>query len=98
MKALDTERRVIYLESLAKSGFHITRVVFVVTNQTIMNGHNRIGLFSDELSKLKSMLTVSTPPVTQALIGGKLLQHNFSLLAANQQEIKMYQNTTWNIF
>ena len=37
-------------------------------------------LLADELSKLKSMLTVNTSPITQAIVGGKLLENGGSLL------------------
>ncbi|WP_405062087.1 PLP-dependent aminotransferase family protein [Kribbella sp. NBC_01505] len=86
LKALDTERRVIYLGSFAKTGLPGARVGFVVADQTVNTG----GLFADELSKLKSMVTVNTSPIAQAVIGGKLLDCDFSLAAANQRERAIY--------
>ncbi|NJQ03737.1 aminotransferase-like domain-containing protein [Streptomyces zingiberis] len=48
-------------------------------------------LLADELAKLKSMLTVNTSPVAQALIGGKLLAHGCSLAEANRRETEIYR-------
>ncbi|TDD57610.1 PLP-dependent aminotransferase family protein [Kribbella antibiotica] len=86
LKALDTERRVVYLGSFAKTGLPGARVGYVVADQTVDTG----GLFADQLSKLKSMVTVNTSPIAQAVIGGKLLDCDFSLTAANQREREIY--------
>jgi (S)-3,5-dihydroxyphenylglycine transaminase len=48
-------------------------------------------LFADELAKIKSMLTVNTSPIAQALIAGKLLEHRFSLVDANTREREVYR-------
>ncbi|MEV4260913.1 PLP-dependent aminotransferase family protein [Kribbella sp. NPDC049584] len=85
LKSLDTSRRVIYLGSFAKTGLPGARVGFVVADQTVGTG-----LLADELSKLKSMLTVNTSPVAQAVVGGKLLANECSLVAANQRERAVY--------
>jgi (S)-3,5-dihydroxyphenylglycine transaminase len=47
-------------------------------------------LLADQLSKIKSMLTVNTSPITQAIVGGKLLENDCSLLAANERERAVY--------
>ncbi|MEV5964826.1 PLP-dependent aminotransferase family protein [Kribbella sp. NPDC051952] len=85
LKALDTERRVVYLGSFAKTGLPGARIGYVVADQTVEGG-----LFADELSKLKSMLTVNTSPVAQAVVGGKLLANDYSLIAANHREREVY--------
>ncbi|MGY4770476.1 aminotransferase-like domain-containing protein [Kribbella sp. CWNU-51] len=90
LKALDTERRVIYLGSFAKTGMPGARVGYVVADQTVEAPDGRVGLLADELSKLKSMLTVNTSPVAQAVIGGKLLANDCSLVAANRRERATY--------
>jgi len=86
LKALDTSRRVVYLGSFAKTGLPGARVGYVVADQTVSTG----GLFADELSKLKSMVTVNTSPIAQAVIGGKLLDCDFSLNTANERERRIY--------
>ena len=90
LKTLDTERRVVYLGSFAKTGLPGARVGYVVADQTVEAPDGSVGLLADELSKLKSMLTVNTAPVAQAVIGGKLLAHGCSLVAANRRERATY--------
>lgn len=86
LKALDRERNVIYLGSLAKTGFPGLRVGYVLADQRVLGR----GLLADELSKIKSMVTVNTSAVAQAVAGGKLLRHGCSLRAANQRETATY--------
>ncbi|MEU4933128.1 PLP-dependent aminotransferase family protein [Streptomyces yokosukanensis] len=90
LKALDTSRRVIYLGSLAKTCFPGARVGFAVADQRVAGADGGSTLFADELSKIKSMLTVNTSPLAQAIAGGKLLEHDCSLLKANTREIQLY--------
>ncbi|WP_327358872.1 aminotransferase-like domain-containing protein [Streptomyces sp. NBC_01304] len=90
LKALDTSRRVIYLGSLAKTCFPGARIGFVVANQRVARAEGDLTLFADELSKIKSMLTVNTSPVAQAVAGGKLLEHDCSLVKANVRETQLY--------
>jgi (S)-3,5-dihydroxyphenylglycine transaminase len=47
-------------------------------------------LLADELAKLKSMVTVNTSAVAQAVVGGKLLRHDLSMATANQRETTVY--------
>ncbi|MFI5711748.1 PLP-dependent aminotransferase family protein [Kribbella sp. NPDC051620] len=90
LKALDTERRVIYLGSFAKTALPGARVGYVVADQTVAAPDGTVGLLADELSKLKSMLTVNTSAVAQAVIGGKLLQNDCSLITATLREREIY--------
>jgi len=92
LKALDTTRRVVYLGSLAKTCFPGARVGFVVADQRVAAGNQRTELLADELSKIKSMLTVNTPPLAQAIAGGRLLEHGCCLVQANQREIAAYRH------
>ncbi|MFG2647885.1 PLP-dependent aminotransferase family protein [Streptomyces sp. NPDC048436] len=92
LKSLDRHRRVVYLGSFAKTGMPGARVGYVVADQRVAGRDGSAdGLFADELSKLKSMLTVNTSPIAQAVIGGKLLAHDCSLVAANRQETEVYR-------
>ncbi|MFG1815569.1 PLP-dependent aminotransferase family protein [Kribbella sp. NPDC049174] len=90
LKALDTDRRVVYLGSFAKTGLPGARVGYVVADQTVEAPDGSFGVLADELSKIKSMVTVNTSPVAQAVIGGKLLANDFSLVAANRREREIY--------
>ena len=90
LKSLDIERRVIYLGSFAKTALPGARVGYVVADQTVAAVDGSVGLLADELSKIKSMVTVNTSAVAQAVIGGKLLENDCSLVAANQRERATY--------
>jgi len=87
LKSLDRSGSVVYLGSFAKTGMPGARVGFAVADQRMADG----GLFADQLSKLKGMLTVNTSPIAQAVIAGKLLLNDFSLTKANAREIAIYQ-------
>src|SRR4051794_10811392 len=91
LKALDTDQRVIYLGSFAKSYFPGVRVGFLVADQHVVDASGRRTLLADELSTVKSMLTVNTSAVSQAVVGGMLVDSGFSLRAANQTKIAFYR-------
>lgn len=91
LKALDTDGRVIYLGSFAKSCFPGARVGFLVADQEVVDAEGRTTLLAEELSTIKSMLTVNTSPVAQAVIGGVLVESDCSLRAANQDKIRFYR-------
>nr|WP_291413230.1 PLP-dependent aminotransferase family protein [Actinophytocola sp.] len=90
LKALDEQRRVVYLGSFAKTVLPGARVGYVVADQTVTGADGTVRLFADELSKIKSMLTVNTPALAQAIVGGKLLEHGCSLAKANVREREVY--------
>jgi (S)-3,5-dihydroxyphenylglycine transaminase len=91
LKSLDTEQCVIYLGSFAKSVFPGARVGFLVADQAVVGagGHRR--LLADELSTIKSMITVNTSPIAQAVIGGVLVSCGYSLRAANRDKVAFYR-------
>ncbi|MCX4744979.1 PLP-dependent aminotransferase family protein [Kitasatospora sp. NBC_01287] len=91
LKALDRRRRVVHLGSYAKTGLPGARVGFVVADQLVTAADGTQSLLADELAKLKSMLTVNTAPIAQAVIAGKLLEHEGSLVRANAREIALYR-------
>jgi (S)-3,5-dihydroxyphenylglycine transaminase len=91
LKSLDTDQRVIYLGSFAKSVFPGARVGFLVADQTVVSADGHRSLLADELSTVKSMVTVNTSPIAQAVIGGVLVSCGYSLRAANQEKISFYR-------
>ncbi|NUR59927.1 MAG: PLP-dependent aminotransferase family protein [Catenulispora sp.] len=90
LKSLDTGRRVVYFGSFAKTVLPGARVGYVVADQPVLGPDCRLGVLADELSKIKSMLTVNTSPVAQAVVAGRLLEHGGSLVAANVRESALY--------
>jgi (S)-3,5-dihydroxyphenylglycine transaminase len=91
LKALDTGQRVIYLGSFAKSVFPGARVGFLIADQTVVSAAGQRSLLADELSAVKSMITVNTSPIAQAVIGGVLVSCGYSLRAANREKTAFYR-------
>jgi (S)-3,5-dihydroxyphenylglycine transaminase len=91
LKSLPGGDRVIYLGSFAKSCFPGARVGFLVADQTVIDGAGRRTVLADELSTVKSMVTLNTSPIAQAVIGGVLVENGFSLRAANREKIAFYR-------
>jgi len=91
LKSLDTTRQVVYLGSFAKTGFPGARVGYAVADQRVAGSDGSVLLLADHLSKIKSMLTVNTSPVVQAVVGGKLLAFDCSLIKANERETGTYR-------
>jgi (S)-3,5-dihydroxyphenylglycine transaminase len=90
LKRLDTGGQVVYLGSFAKTVLPGARVGYLVADQRVRTADGRVTLLADELSKIKSMLTVNTSPIAQAVVGGALLAHGGSLRAANERQIAAY--------
>lgn len=91
LKALDRTRQVVYLGSFAKTALPGARVGYVIGDQAVRDSAGNIGLFADELAKIKSMLTVNTSPITQAVVGGKLLDNDGSLITATAADRDVYR-------
>jgi (S)-3,5-dihydroxyphenylglycine transaminase len=73
LKSLDTGRRVVHIGSYSKTLFPGVRVGFVVADQRVTEADGRVSLLADELTKIKSMVTVNTASLSQAVVGGALL-------------------------
>jgi len=83
LKSLDQERRVIHIGSFAKTVFPGARVGFVVADQGVQDAEGETGLLAAELAKIKSMVTVNTPALSQAAVAGVLLASDGRLSKAN---------------
>jgi (S)-3,5-dihydroxyphenylglycine transaminase len=92
LKSLDRQRRVVHLGSFAKTAFPGARVGFAVADQTVVQDDGRTGLLADELSKIKSMLTVNTSPLSQAAVAGMLLASGGRISALNTEAAGYYGN------
>ncbi|WP_399135125.1 aminotransferase class I/II-fold pyridoxal phosphate-dependent enzyme [Streptomyces sp. Li-HN-5-11] len=73
LKSLDRSRRVVHLGSFSKTLFPGARVGFAVADQVVVGADGATGLLADELTRIKSMVTVNTSPVSQAVVAGMLL-------------------------
>lgn len=93
LKSLDRTARVVYLGSFAKTCFPGARVGYVIADQQVAAPDGGRSLLADQLAKLKSMTTVNTPALSQAVIGGMLIRHGFRLRAANARATGFYADT-----
>ncbi|WP_405590335.1 PLP-dependent aminotransferase family protein [Streptomyces sp. NBC_01092] len=91
LKALDRGRRVVHLGSFAKTALPGARVGYVIADQEVIGPAGRRSLLADELSKIKSMTTVNTSAVSQAVIGGLLIESDCRLREANSRAIAYYR-------
>jgi (S)-3,5-dihydroxyphenylglycine transaminase len=92
LKSLDRQRRVIHLGSFSKTAFPGARVGFAVADQPVTDVTGRTGLLADELAKIKSMVTVNTPAVSQAVIAGMLLGCQGRVSELNMEPAAYYAN------
>jgi (S)-3,5-dihydroxyphenylglycine transaminase len=73
LKSLDRDRVVVHLGSFSKTVFPGARVGFVIADQCVTDDAGRTSLLADELAKIKSMVTVNTSSLSQAVVAGTLL-------------------------
>jgi (S)-3,5-dihydroxyphenylglycine transaminase len=90
LKALDRDRRVVHCGSFAKTVLPAARVGYVVADQPVRDRDGTTTLLADELAKIKSMVTVNTPPLSQAVVAGALLAAGGRLSAANADHATHY--------
>jgi (S)-3,5-dihydroxyphenylglycine transaminase len=91
LKSLDDRQQVIYLGSFSKYAFPSVRVGYAVVDQQVVGASGQRHLLAEELSKIKSMLSVNTPPISQAIVGGMLLMNGGGLFEANREAIRFYK-------
>jgi len=91
LKALDRTGRVILLATFAKVCLPGARVGFAVADQRVRGPEGATRLLGDEIAAIKSLVTVNTSPICQALIGGMLLAHGGSLTALARSRSELYR-------
>jgi (S)-3,5-dihydroxyphenylglycine transaminase len=87
LKALDRDQSVLYIGSFAKTLFPGLRLGYLVADQQV----NDRRVLAEELSKVKSLLTVNTSPLLQAFVGGILLQEEATLQSRMEAKIRDYR-------
>lgn len=93
LRSLDPTGRVVHLGSFAKSCFPGARVGYVVADQPVRDARTGAEVpLAAELAKLKSVITVNTPAVSQAVIGGLLVENGCRLAAANEPAARFYRH------
>ncbi|MDN3360146.1 PLP-dependent aminotransferase family protein [Actinomadura sp. DC4] len=92
LKSLDRDGSVVYLGSFAKTCFPGARLGYTIADQRVLGDGGRESLLADELAKIKSMITVNTPSLSQAVIGGMLLMSGCRLREMNAPAIGFYRD------
>lgn len=88
LKSLDRTRQVLYIGSFAKTILPGLRVGFVAAGQRTAPGGQPL---MRVLSQVKSLTTVNTAAVAQAMVGGVLLEHGCSLRPLVRDRIELYR-------
>jgi len=91
LKSLDKYSRVIYVGSFSKSLFPGLRIGLVVATQKIENEWGESVALIDEMVKVKAQLTNNTPTINQAILGGVLLEMNYSLSEWSKPKFESYK-------
>ncbi len=92
LKALDTRKRVVHIGSVAEPELGSPMLGFVVADQVIHQPTGGDILLAAKLAQIKSMLTLHTTPVAQAVAGGLLIEQDCSL-ARSQAQILTREHT-----
>ncbi|MEP7013022.1 MAG: PLP-dependent aminotransferase family protein [Acidobacteriota bacterium] len=79
IKSLDSAAGVVYLGSFSKTLFPGLRIGYLVADQQVVGPDGSLRPLAGELAKVKSLTTVNTPPLMQAVAGGLLLEAGGSL-------------------
>jgi (S)-3,5-dihydroxyphenylglycine transaminase len=91
LKALDEHGVVIYMGSFSKTLFPGLRLGYLVADQGVVLASGERVPLAAELSKVKSLTTVNTSPVIQAIVGGSLLAAGGSLRALVAEKLPFYR-------
>jgi (S)-3,5-dihydroxyphenylglycine transaminase len=91
LKALDETSRVILLGTFAKICMPGARVGYVIADQLVHDDNNNTHRLAEFLATIKSMTTVNTSPICQALVGGMLLEQGGSIAALERETSTLYR-------
>jgi (S)-3,5-dihydroxyphenylglycine transaminase len=91
LKSMDTAGTVVYLGSFAKTCFPGARLGYLLADQDVLARDGRRSLLADEIAKVKSMVTVNTPSLSQAVIGGMLVRCGCRLREVNTANAAFYR-------
>ncbi len=82
----------ILIGTFSKVGFPGARVGFVLAEQRVQSVAGEFLPLASQLATLKSMISINTSPLGQAVIGGLLLEHGLSISALGERHRVLYQS------
>jgi (S)-3,5-dihydroxyphenylglycine transaminase len=91
LKALDKHNRVIAIGTFAKICLPGARVGFVVASQQVQAEDGSERPLADEIAAAKGLVSLNTPAVSQAIIGGMLLDNGLSLARTGCEKAELYR-------
>jgi len=91
LKSLDEHGVVVYMGSFSKTLFPGLRLGYLVADQQVVLPNGDRVLLAAELSKVKSLTTVTTSPVVQAVAGGILIETGGSLRPLMEEKLPFYR-------
>ncbi len=91
LKSLDEHGVVVYLGSFAKTLYPGLRVGYLIADQEVVGQGGQRTLLAIELSKVKSLTTVTTAPVLQAVVGAQLIENGGSLRDFVRAKLPFYK-------
>lgn len=91
LKALDKDGRVVALGTFAKICFPGARVGYLLADQHVRTAEGNLRLLADEIAVVKGMVTLNTSSISQAVVGGMLLDHGTSLTDLGRQKAELYR-------
>jgi (S)-3,5-dihydroxyphenylglycine transaminase len=91
LKALDEHGVVVYLGSFSKTLYPGLRAGYLIADQEVVGPAGQRTSLADELSKVKSLTTVTTAPVVQAVVGAQLLANGGSLRELVRGKLPFYR-------
>jgi DNA-binding transcriptional MocR family regulator len=92
LKSLDKYNRVIYVGSFSKSLFPGLRIGLVAADQKVENEMGETISLIDEMCKVKAQLTNNTSTISQAILGGVLLDLGCSLSQWSKPKFESYKH------
>jgi len=91
LRALDEHGVVIYMGTFSKTLFPGLRLGFLVADQQAVLPTGERAPLAAELSKVKSLTTVTTSPIVQAIAGGVLIAAGGSLRLLMEEKLPFYR-------
>jgi (S)-3,5-dihydroxyphenylglycine transaminase len=91
LKALDKTGRVVLIGTFSKVCFPGVRVGFLLADQIVRSADGSEQGLAECISLSKSMVTVNTSPVAQAIVGGMLIEHRGSFAELGREKSALYR-------